>query len=114
LVPIFTFNFRYATFIIIIIINRGGGNILDHFVNLFTVAVRDKAPFKTIVTHGFTLDEHGRKMSKSLGNVIEPSQVIEGGNVSYSLSIFGNLRRLSAIHPLNRLSGQEEKSRVRR
>lgn len=87
---------------------------MDHFVNLFTVAVRDKAPFKTIVTHGFTLDEHGRKMSKSLGNVIEPSQVIEGGNVSYSLSIFGNLRRLSAIHPLNRLSGQEEKSRVRR
>jgi isoleucyl-tRNA synthetase len=47
---------------------------------LTSVAVRDKAPFKTIVTHGFTLDEHGRKMSKSLGNVIEPSQVIEGGN----------------------------------
>jgi len=36
------------------------------------------APFKTLITHGFTLDEHGRKMSKSLGNVIAPSQITEG------------------------------------
>lgn len=35
-----------------------------------------QAPFKQIVTHGFTIDEHGRKMSKSLGNVISPSEVI--------------------------------------
>lgn len=36
------------------------------------------APFKTLVTHGFTLDEHGRKMSKSLGNVISPDEIMEG------------------------------------
>ena len=36
------------------------------------------APFKTLITHGFTLDETGRKMSKSLGNVIAPSQITEG------------------------------------
>jgi isoleucyl-tRNA synthetase len=37
-----------------------------------------KAPFKTLITHGFTLDQDGRKMSKSLGNVIAPSQITDG------------------------------------
>lgn len=37
------------------------------------------APFKHIVTHGFILDDQGRKMSKSLGNTIEPGLVISGG-----------------------------------
>lgn len=32
---------------------------------------RGNAPFKTVVTHGFTVDEHGRKMSKSLGNTLD-------------------------------------------
>ena len=32
---------------------------------------------KTILTHGFTVDEKGRKMSKSIGNVISPGQMIE-------------------------------------
>lgn len=36
------------------------------------------APFKQLVTHGFTLDQHGRKMSKSLGNVISPEEIMEG------------------------------------
>ncbi|KAE9983963.1 hypothetical protein BLS_003368 [Venturia inaequalis] len=36
------------------------------------------APFKTLITHGFTLDQNGRKMSKSLGNVISPSQITDG------------------------------------
>lgn len=36
------------------------------------------APFKMLVTHGFTLDEKGRKMSKSEGNIISPSQIIDG------------------------------------
>lgn len=35
-------------------------------------------PFKTLVTHGFTLDDQGKKMSKSLGNTIAPEQVMEG------------------------------------
>ncbi|KAI1459943.1 isoleucyl-tRNA synthetase [Annulohypoxylon moriforme] len=36
------------------------------------------APFKNLITHGFTLDQIGKKMSKSLGNVIEPQQVMDG------------------------------------
>ncbi|KAI1502935.1 isoleucyl-tRNA synthetase [Biscogniauxia marginata] len=35
-------------------------------------------PFKQLITHGFTLDQDGKKMSKSLGNVIEPQQVMDG------------------------------------
>ncbi|NET58889.1 MAG: isoleucine--tRNA ligase [Symploca sp. SIO2E6] len=47
---------------------------------LTSVATNGYAPYKTVLTHGFTLDEQGRKMSKSLGNVIDPKMVIEGGN----------------------------------
>lgn len=36
------------------------------------------APFKQLITHGFTLDGEGKKMSKSLGNIIEPQQVMDG------------------------------------
>jgi isoleucyl-tRNA synthetase len=43
------------------------------------VAATGEAPYKTILTHGFVLDEKGYKMSKSLGNVIDPRSVIEGG-----------------------------------
>ncbi|KAK1328081.1 hypothetical protein QTO34_012504 [Cnephaeus nilssonii] len=46
---------------------------------LTSVAARKKAPFKTVVVHGFTLGEKGEKMSKSLGNVIDPDVVINGG-----------------------------------
>ncbi|RLI82161.1 isoleucine--tRNA ligase, partial [Archaeoglobales archaeon] len=37
----------------------------------------NRAPYKTVLMHGFTLDEQGRKMSKSLGNVVEPEEVID-------------------------------------
>ncbi|GEN86573.1 isoleucine--tRNA ligase [Oceanobacillus sojae] len=40
-----------------------------------SVAVTGKAPYKNIISHGFVLDGNGRKMSKSLGNVIVPSKV---------------------------------------
>ncbi|NDJ16959.1 isoleucine--tRNA ligase [Myxacorys almedinensis] len=46
---------------------------------LTSVAVKGHAPYKTVLTHGFVLDEKGRKMSKSLGNVVDPYVVIEGG-----------------------------------
>jgi isoleucyl-tRNA synthetase len=37
---------------------------------------RGRAPYEAVLTHGFVLDEEGRKMSKSLGNVVAPQQVI--------------------------------------
>jgi isoleucyl-tRNA synthetase len=42
-----------------------------------SVAVHGRAPYKAVLSHGFTLDGEGRKMSKSLGNVIAPQQVID-------------------------------------
>jgi isoleucyl-tRNA synthetase len=45
---------------------------------LTSVATRGVSPFKTLITHGFVLDEVGAKMSKSLGNVISPRQIVEG------------------------------------
>jgi len=47
---------------------------------LTSVAANGVAPYKTVLTHGFVLDERGYKMSKSLGNVVNPLTVIEGGN----------------------------------
>ncbi|MGB3511381.1 MAG: isoleucine--tRNA ligase, partial [Microcoleaceae cyanobacterium] len=46
---------------------------------LTSVATNGYAPYKTVLTHGFVLDEKGRKMSKSVGNVVDPAIVIEGG-----------------------------------
>jgi isoleucyl-tRNA synthetase len=40
------------------------------------VAAYGKAPYETVLTHGFLVDEKGRKMSKSLGNGVDPLQVI--------------------------------------
>ena len=43
---------------------------------LTSVAVGDGAPYKQIITHGWTVDGEGRKMSKSLGNGIAPQEII--------------------------------------
>ena len=43
---------------------------------LTSVATKGKAPYKEVLTHGYTIDEQGRKMSKSLGNGIDPKDVI--------------------------------------
>lgn len=42
---------------------------------LTSVATKGKAPYKEVLTHGYTVDEQGRKMSKSLGNGIDPKDV---------------------------------------
>ncbi|MBE9185463.1 isoleucine--tRNA ligase [Microcoleus sp. LEGE 07076] len=44
---------------------------------LTSVATNGIAPYKTVLTHGFVLDEKGRKMSKSEGNVVDPAVVIK-------------------------------------
>lgn len=48
-----------------------------HSSILSSVAMYQQAPYHQVLTHGFTVDEQGRKMSKSLGNVIAPEKVIK-------------------------------------
>jgi isoleucyl-tRNA synthetase len=48
-----------------------------HSSLLIAVGVRGKAPYRGVVTHGWTLDEQGRPMSKSLGNVMLPSEICD-------------------------------------
>jgi isoleucyl-tRNA synthetase len=44
---------------------------------LVGVGTRGRAPYNSVLTHGFVVDDHGRKMSKSLGNVIAPQQLMK-------------------------------------
>jgi isoleucyl-tRNA synthetase len=44
---------------------------------LESAGTRGRAPYKAVLTHGFTLDEKGEKMSKSLGNTVDPQSVIK-------------------------------------
>ena len=44
---------------------------------LSSVAIRRTAPYRAVLTHGFTVDAEGRKMSKSLGNTVAPQQVLK-------------------------------------
>ena len=43
---------------------------------LTSCAINERAPYKQVLTHGFTVDQNGHKMSKSLGNVIPPQKVV--------------------------------------
>ncbi|XP_068212857.1 isoleucine--tRNA ligase, mitochondrial [Palaemon carinicauda] len=58
---------------------------IDQFTGWFqsslltSVAMTGKAPYKNLYVHGFTLDEEGKKMSKSLGNVVDPNIITDGG-----------------------------------
>ena len=47
-----------------------------HSSLLESIGTRNKAPYKSVLTHGFVVDGSGRKMSKSAGNVIAPQEVI--------------------------------------
>ncbi|MGM0623908.1 MAG: isoleucine--tRNA ligase, partial [Campylobacterota bacterium] len=44
---------------------------------LLSTAINHKAPYKAVLTHGFTVDEKGEKMSKSKGNVVAPNDVVK-------------------------------------
>ncbi|OWF46981.1 Isoleucine--tRNA ligase, mitochondrial [Mizuhopecten yessoensis] len=46
---------------------------------LTSIATNDIPPYRQLVVHGFTVDEEGKKMSKSVGNVVDPDTVIHGG-----------------------------------
>jgi isoleucyl-tRNA synthetase len=47
-----------------------------HSSLLMSEALYERAPYKSVLTYGFTVDEKGRKMSKSLGNVVAPDKVM--------------------------------------
>ncbi len=47
-----------------------------HSSLLTGVAINDRAPYKEVLTHGFVVDKDGKKMSKSLGNVVSPVDVM--------------------------------------
>lgn len=47
-----------------------------HSSLLESCGTRGRAPYEAVLTHGFVLDEQGRKMSKSLGNVVSPQDVV--------------------------------------
>ena len=59
-----------------------------------------QAPFRTLVTHGFTLDATGKKMSKSLGNVIGPNQIISGLEQRQPVSQPESSKKHREVHPL--------------
>ena len=48
-----------------------------HTALLTSLATRGRAPYDSVLTHGFTLDGKGRKMSKSIGNTVAPQEVIK-------------------------------------
>ncbi|KOE70311.1 isoleucine--tRNA ligase [Aggregatibacter actinomycetemcomitans serotype f str. D18P1] len=50
---------------------------------MLSTATDNKAPYKQVLTHGFTVDGQGRKMSKSIGNVVTPQEVMDkfGGDI---------------------------------
>ncbi|MBQ5728182.1 MAG: isoleucine--tRNA ligase, partial [Mailhella sp.] len=48
-----------------------------HSSLLAAMGTRDIAPYKSVLTHGYVVDGNGRKMSKSIGNVVAPQEIIE-------------------------------------
>ncbi len=52
-----------------------------HSSLLESCATRGRAPYDEVVTHGFTMDEKGMKMSKSIGNTIEPQKIAEQNGI---------------------------------
>jgi isoleucyl-tRNA synthetase len=48
-----------------------------HSSLLIAIGIKNKPPYRSVVTHGWTLDEQGRPMSKSLGNIVLPTEICE-------------------------------------
>lgn len=65
------------------------------------IGVAVKAPFGTLITHGFTLDQEGKKMSKSLGNVISPEQIMSGSLLAPAEKKVKGLRSSPNLKPKN-------------
>ena len=82
---------------------------------LISCAIHQRAPYKHILTHGFTMDERGEKMSKSKGNVIAPQEILKnyGSDILrlwVALSDYQNDQRISQ-NILKQVSEQYKKIR---
>ena len=68
---------------------------------LTSVALGGQAPYRAVLTHGFAVDEQGRKQSKSLGNVVDPRQVVDrlGADVLRLWVLATDYRRDMSVSP---------------
>lgn len=66
-------------------------SLLLTYIGASDGGVPPRAPYSAVITHGFTLDEKGKKMSKSLGNVISPITIINGGKVRNPIVVLASL-----------------------
>ncbi|MGY4229512.1 isoleucyl-tRNA synthetase [Bradyrhizobium sp. USDA 4503] len=80
-----------------------------HSSLLESAGTRGRAPYDIVLTHGFTLDENGRKMSKSLGNTVEPQKVIKDSGADI-LRLWG-LRDRLCRRPAHRPGDPQEHHR---
>ena len=71
---------------------------------LMGLALTEQLPFKNVLLHGIVRDHCGRKMSKSLGNVVDPNHIIQGCGykVCHTLQLV-SLTYLILIFPLLRV-----------
>ena len=67
---------------------------------MMSLELTGKVPFKKVLLHGIVRDAYGRKMSKSLGNVIDPIHVIDGASIETLLDALklGNLTKENLIN----------------
>ncbi|KAK5049433.1 hypothetical protein LTR84_004362 [Exophiala bonariae] len=78
-------------------------SLLTHIAyqkSMYPDATNSYAPFQTLATHGFTLDAQGKKMSKSLGNVIAPMEIILGMNSGPKVVASKSSKKPREYHPL--------------
>lgn len=68
--------------------------------SMYPDATHAYAPFQTLATHGFTLDAQGKKMSKSLGNVIAPTEIIAGMESSPKVIQATSSKKQREVHSL--------------
>ncbi len=83
-----------------------------HSSLLESCGTRGRAPYNAVLTHGFTLDEQGKKMSKALGNVVAPQDVMKqhGADILRLWVVASNYIEDQAIGP-NVLKGHAESYR---
>lgn len=79
------------------------------------VSVKAVAPYKTVLTHGFVLDQKGQKMSKSIGNVVNPDEIVDkyGSDVLRLWALSANFKNDVNIGPEIIQQVAENKRKIR-